>query len=122
MSHPLTSPASAPTARQIRAVFDVYGIAVDTRHLLLIADYMTFSGGYRPMNRAGIEGHSSPLLRMSFETTTQFLTQALLKGESERMTSASARIALGRVVESGTGAFDLWQPMAQHPPPPLAAH
>lgn len=108
------TPAPVPRipSAQVRAVFDVYGIAVDARHLLLIADYMTYGGGYRPMNRAGIEGHSSPLLRMSFETTTAFLTQALLKGEADRMTSASARIALGRVVESGTGAFDLWQPLA----------
>jgi DNA-directed RNA polymerase I subunit RPA1 len=127
--------ARAAIVREIRTVFDVYGIAVDTRHLMLIADYMTYSehcvpptrfpvfrftlphsaccagGGYRPMNRAGIEGHSSPLLRMSFETTAAFLTSALLRGEHERMTSASARIVLGRVVDSGTGCFDLWQPL-----------
>ena len=63
------------------------------------------------MNRAGIMGQSSPYLRMSFETTTKFLTQALLRGEKENMTSPSARLVMGRVVDSGTGAFDLWQPI-----------
>ena len=33
----------------------VYGIAVDNRHLGLIADYMTHEGGYKPLNRIGIE-------------------------------------------------------------------
>ncbi len=34
-------------------MFDVYGIGVDTRHLSLVADYMTQHGDYRPMNRMG---------------------------------------------------------------------
>jgi DNA-directed RNA polymerase I subunit RPA1 len=63
------------------------------------------------MNRAGIQTHSSPYLRMSFETTTKFLSQALLHGEHEAMTTPSARLVMGRVVDSGTGAFDLWQPV-----------
>jgi hypothetical protein len=35
--------ARAAIVREVRTVFDVYGIAVDTRHLMLIADYMTYS-------------------------------------------------------------------------------
>jgi DNA-directed RNA polymerase I subunit RPA1 len=60
---------------------------------------------------AGIEAHGSPYLKMSFETTTKFLTSALLTGEHERMVSPSARIVMGRVVDSGTGAFDVMQPL-----------
>ncbi len=33
---------SAAIVREIRAVFDVYGISIDVRHLGLVADYMTF--------------------------------------------------------------------------------
>jgi len=64
------------------------------------------------MNRLGINAHSSPFLRMSFETTTKFLTQALVGGEHEAMTSPSARLVMGRVVDGGTGCFDLWTPVA----------
>jgi DNA-directed RNA polymerase beta' subunit len=94
--------------RELRAVFDAYGIGVDVRHLYLIADYMTQGGGFRPMNRAGINAHGSPYLKMSFETCASFLVDALLSNEHERMVSPSARLVVGRVVDSGTGAFDLW--------------
>ena len=40
--------------REVKSVFDVYGINVDYRHLSLIADYMTNNGAYRPFNRIGM--------------------------------------------------------------------
>ena len=65
---------------EISGVFDVYGIEVDPRHLSLVADTMTFGGGFRPFNRTGInEGSSSPFLQMSFETTAGFLTAAAVR-------------------------------------------
>ena len=36
--------ARATVVRELRAVFDAYGIGVDARHLFLIADYMTQDG------------------------------------------------------------------------------
>jgi DNA-directed RNA polymerase I subunit RPA1 len=48
---------------------------------------------------------------MSFETTTRFLAHACLMGETEKVDSASARLVMGRVVGSGTGAFELVQPL-----------
>jgi DNA-directed RNA polymerase I subunit RPA1 len=36
-------------------VFGVYGIAVDSRHLSLIGDFMMQQGDYRPCSRAGRE-------------------------------------------------------------------
>ena len=64
--------------QEIAGVFGVYGINVDTRHLSLIADYMTFEGGYKPFNRMGMGSNPSPFAQMSFETTTSFLTSATL--------------------------------------------
>jgi DNA-directed RNA polymerase I subunit RPA1 len=69
--------ARSNIVEQIRPVVGAYGIEVDPHHLSLIADYMTFEGGYNPMNRIGREGSNSPFLQMSFETTTH-LTQASL--------------------------------------------
>jgi DNA-directed RNA polymerase I subunit RPA1 len=40
---------------EIGNVFASYGIAVNPRHLTLIADYMTFDGTFRPMNRLGMD-------------------------------------------------------------------
>lgn len=33
--------------QEVQQVFQVYGITVDPRHLLLIADYMTFDGSFK---------------------------------------------------------------------------
>lgn len=89
-------------------MFGAYGIEVDPRHLALIADYMTFDGGFKPMSRIGIEGSSSTLLQMSFETTAHFLKQAALTGTMDDLQSPSANIVVGRPIRHGTGSFSLF--------------
>ncbi len=91
---------------QIRGVFAVYGISVDPRHLTLIADYMTYDGGYKAMNRIGMADASSSFLQMSFETTANFMMDAALNNREEAMNSPSANIVLGRPIKHGTGAFE----------------
>jgi len=107
--------ARATLLAEVRAVFGAYGIGVDPRHLSLIADAMTHGGAYRPCSRAGLDSCPSPLLKMSFETATAFLTDATLRGATDDLHAPSSRIVLGRVVDLGTGAcglhFDL--PRAQ---------
>lgn len=95
--------------REISGVFAVYGIEVDTRHLSIIADYMTFEGGYKPFNRMGIESNVSPFAKMTFETSFNFLTQAALYSDGDALRNPSARLVLGKVVDGGTGAFELMQ-------------
>jgi DNA-directed RNA polymerase I subunit RPA1 len=96
---------------EIVGVFNVYGINVNLRHLSLIADAMTRSGDYIPMNRLGMNHCASPLLQMSFETTCTFLSRAADEGLADSMESPSARIVLGKVPKLGTGAFDLLTPV-----------
>ncbi|XP_033636533.1 DNA-directed RNA polymerase I subunit RPA1-like [Asterias rubens] len=97
--------------KEIQDVFKVYGIYVDPRHLSLIADYMTLEGIYKPFNRIGLESNSSPLQKMSFESTMHFLKQATTQGVCDPLQSPSARLVVGRVVTGGTGCFDLIQPL-----------
>lgn len=92
---------------EIKMVFGAYGIHVDYRHLSLIADYMTFEGSFKPFNRIGIRSNPSPLQKMSFETCLQFFKDACLYGQHESMESPSARIVTGRMVQTGTGIFDV---------------
>lgn len=93
--------------QQVQGVFAPYGISVDPRHLLLIADYMTYTGGYQALNRIGMADVSSPFLQMSFETTTTFMTEAALTSRREPCNSPSANIVIGRPIRHGTGAFDV---------------
>ncbi|CAM9856614.1 unnamed protein product, partial [Discosporangium mesarthrocarpum] len=105
--------ARASIMSEVATVFGAYGIAVDPRHLSLIADHMTFLGGYRALNRGGMADFSSPCLQMSFETTANFMTDAAISGKTDPLVSPSARIVVGRVGKFGTGAFDLLVPPAE---------
>ena len=67
--------------KELKDAFKMYGITVDPRHLLLIADYMTFDGRFQPFSRNGIVHSASPLQQMSFETTISFLINATLQGK-----------------------------------------
>ncbi|XP_075529481.1 RNA polymerase I subunit RpI1 isoform X2 [Dermacentor variabilis] len=102
--------ARTAIAREVANVFAVYGIEVDPRHLLLVADYMTFDGSYRACNRIAMESNASPLQQMTFETTMNFLKSATLAGAEDHLNSPSARLVVGRVVPLGTGCMQLRQP------------
>ncbi len=87
----------ANIVKEIRAVFDVYGIAVDYRHLSLIADFITYNGDYRAFNRIGMEESTSPFLKMSYETTMKYLIQSSVTKETDWMQSPSSALVLGQV-------------------------
>lgn len=96
--------------REITNVFKSYGISVNIRHLTLIADFMTHTGGYRSMSRhGGIADSISPFSKMSFETASKFIVEAAYHREMDDLETPSARICLGLPVKVGTGCFDLMQ-------------
>lgn len=93
--------------KEISKVFSHYGIKVDSRHVSLVADYMSFEGCLRTLSRVGIQSSASPLLRMSFETTCKFLIDSCEKRETDNLRTPSARIVVGREILNGTGFFDV---------------
>ncbi len=96
---------------EMDAVFKGHSISVDMRHLCLIADVMTRTGGFTPFSRTGLKGSVSPFLKMSFETTVGFLRDAVLEGDWDDLRNPSARIVVGRPSRVGTGAFDVLMPV-----------
>ncbi|CAH2351349.1 DNA-directed RNA polymerase I subunit Rpa190p [[Candida] railenensis] len=96
---------------EINNVFSTYAIVVSSRHLDLIGDMMTREGSYLAFNRQGIDTSTSAFMKMSYETTCQFLTKAVLDGEREDLESPSARIVLGKLSNVGTGSFDVFAAM-----------
>ncbi|KAJ1703655.1 hypothetical protein LUZ63_003434 [Rhynchospora breviuscula] len=102
--------ARATILQEVGSVFNAYGIGVNKRHLNLIADFMTFDGGYRAMNRIGMGMYStSPFGKMTFETATKFIVGSAYHGEIDRIESPSASVCLGQTIKMGTGSFDLFQ-------------
>lgn len=93
--------------KEVQNVFNVYGITVDTRHLSLIADYMTSDGTFQPMSRRGMESSASPLQQISFESALQFLKSATIQGREDNIQSPSSCLMVGTPCKSGTGAFSL---------------
>ncbi|KAG6916710.1 hypothetical protein DXG01_005659 [Tephrocybe rancida] len=105
--------ARAAILKEMGGVFGAYNIQVDRRHLELIADYMTFDGGYKPFNRKGISTNPSPLLKASYETTAAFLSEATLYGDFDDLTTPSGNIVMGRPNLTGTGVFDVVMPVGE---------
>ncbi|KAL8807886.1 MAG: hypothetical protein Q9200_004486 [Gallowayella weberi] len=99
--------------REMDGVFKSHSISVDMRHLNLIADFMTRGGGFSPFSRIGIRGAVSPFMKMSYETTLQFVASAVLEGDWDTLEGPSARIVAGRVSKVGTGSFDVLMPMSE---------
>lgn len=96
--------------REVQNVFKSYGISVNIRHLMLIADFMTHSGCYRPMSRKGsIADSTSLFLKICFETASNFIVEAACHGQVDNLDSPSARICLGLPVKMGTGCHELIQ-------------
>ncbi len=67
--------------QEMNNVFGNYGIKVNPRHLTLVADYMTFTGAVTPFARSTMTSSASPLQKMTFETTMQFMRDAIVSGE-----------------------------------------
>ncbi|XP_026481582.1 DNA-directed RNA polymerase I subunit RPA1-like [Ctenocephalides felis] len=99
--------ASRVIVKEVQNVFNVYGITVDPRHLLLIADYMTYDGTFQPLSRTGLETSVSPLQQMSYESSLTFLKQATIKGMQDDLNSPSGRLMVGQPCGTGTGTVSL---------------
>jgi DNA-directed RNA polymerase I subunit RPA1 len=101
--------AAKTIINEVNAIFKHYGISVDRRHLSLISDFMTFNGGYRPFNRFGMNENPSSLLRMSYETTMNYLTESAVEHSGDPGKSPSACIVLGKPARVGTNYMDVFQ-------------
>eukprot|EP01127_Copromyxa_protea_P016159 TRINITY_DN4752_c0_g1_i1.p1 TRINITY_DN4752_c0_g1~~TRINITY_DN4752_c0_g1_i1.p1 ORF type:complete len:1593 (+),score=456.38 TRINITY_DN4752_c0_g1_i1:313-4779(+) len=101
--------ARAVAISEMAAVFRAYSIDVNYRHLSLLADYMTFTGKFTAFNRIGIATNPSPFLKMSYETSVAFLTDAIVSGQHEEAKNPSSQIVFGLPAKVGTGTFEVRQ-------------
>jgi len=80
------------------------GVDTDVRHLMLVADIMTYDGTIRAIGRYGVAGSkASVLARANFEETVKHLTKASYRGEVDNLTSIVENVIIGNVVPIGTG-------------------
>lgn len=90
-----------------------YGMSIDNRHTMLLADCMTYKGEVLGITRFGIaKMKDSVLMLASFEKTTDHLFDAALHGRTDQVEGVSECIIMGIPMPTGTGLFKLFQ---EHP-------
>lgn len=84
------------------------GLEVDIRHVMLVADLMTWSGVVRQIGRHGVVGEKkSVLARAAFEITTKQLFDASAAGEFDSLQGVAENIIIGQLIPFGTSMVEL---------------
>ncbi|MCD6488663.1 MAG: DNA-directed RNA polymerase subunit A'' [Desulfurococcales archaeon] len=95
--------------REIKDVLDDQGLDVDIRHVMLIADLMTWSGKVKQVGRHGVAGEKpSVIARAAFEMTVQKLAEAAIAGEEDPLVGVTENVIIGQPVPVGTGVVELY--------------
>jgi DNA-directed RNA polymerase III subunit RPC1 len=96
--------ARTQISAEIEHIMNAYGIGIDARHLLLLADVMTFKGEILGITRFGVSKmRESVLMLASFEKTTDHLFDAAVHGRTDAIVGVSECIIMGMEVPVGTG-------------------
>lgn len=94
--------------REIREVFNHFGIYVNYRHIGLLADIITSKGKLMAISRNGINKvYESPLRKCSFEQTVEVLIEAAVFADLDPLAGVSENIIMGQLCRIGTGSFDI---------------
>ena len=81
---------------------------IDSRHLGLLSDTMTYRGEVLGITREGISKmKDSVLMLASFEKTPDHLFDAAVHGKVDAIDGVSERIIMGTPIGLGTGSFKL---------------
>jgi len=96
---------------EIMKVLQESGLDVDVRHVMLVADMMTFTGRVRQIGRLGVAGQKpSVLAKAAFEVTVKHLYDAAAAGELERLLGVTERTIVGQPPMVGTATVVVLKP------------
>ncbi|WCJ25207.1 DNA-directed RNA polymerase III subunit 1 [Euphorbia peplus] len=110
---------------EIRYTMESHGMSIDNRHMMLLADLMTFRGEVLGITRFGIQKmDKSVLMLASFEKTTDHLYHASVTGRDDMIEGVSECIIMGIPMQLGTGILKVQQrvdplPMLTYLPDPI---
>ena len=94
--------------REIEYTMQSHGMSIDRRHVMLLADLMTFKGEVLGITRFGLaKMKESVLMLASFERTSDHLFDAAYYGEKDAICGVSECIIMGIPMNIGTGMFKL---------------
>ena len=94
--------------KETRNTMKQQGLDIDDRHIILVADIMTFSGSLLAMGRYGIAGMKPSILtRAGFEETIKHLVKASVRQEEDNFNAIFDNVMVNQQVPVGTGMFEL---------------
>lgn len=94
--------------QEVSNTYGSYGLSIDIRHQMLLADCMTFKGQVLGITRFGIEKMKESVMTLaSFEKTADHLFDAALHGRHDKIIGVSDRVILGIPIALGTGLFSI---------------
>ncbi|WP_425358437.1 DNA-directed RNA polymerase subunit A'' [Desulfurococcus mucosus] len=95
--------------REIREILEDQGLDVDIRHIMLLADMMTWTGHVRQVGRMGVAGEKpSVLAKATFEMTVQKLLESAATGEEDKLYGVTENIIIGQIIPVGTGTVHVY--------------
>jgi DNA-directed RNA polymerase subunit A" len=94
--------------KETKSTMQQQGLDIDDRHIILVADIMTFSGEVNPIGRYGVAGMKpSVLTRAGFEETIKHLVRASVRQEEDNFNAIFDNVMVNQQVPVGTGMFEL---------------
>ncbi len=95
-------------ALELKKTLEEQEISVNDRHISLIADAMTASGGIQSIGRHGLVGSKeSVFAKAAFEETIKHLINAAAFGQVDYMRGVTENILVGKQIPLGTGSVRL---------------
>jgi DNA-directed RNA polymerase III subunit RPC1 len=102
--------ARATIIKEIEYTMGSHGMTIDPRHVMLLADLMTYKGEVLGITRFGIaKMKDSVLMLASFEKTTDHLFDAAFYSKTDKIDGVSECIIMGVPMGIGTGLFTVLQ-------------
>ncbi|KAM9558342.1 DNA-directed RNA polymerase III subunit RPC1 isoform 1-T1 [Salvelinus alpinus] len=96
-----------------------HGMSIDRRHVMLLADLMSYKGEILGITRFGLaKMKESVLMLASFEKTADHLFDAAYFGQKDSVCGVSECIIMGIPMNIGTGLFKLLHKADKDPTPP----
>uniref|UniRef100_A0A8C2Q370 DNA-directed RNA polymerase n=1 Tax=Cyprinus carpio TaxID=7962 RepID=A0A8C2Q370_CYPCA len=96
-----------------------HGMSIDRRHVMLLADLMSYKGEILGITRFGLaKMKESVLMLASFEKTADHLFDAAYFGQKDSVCGVSECIIMGIPMNIGTGLFKLLHSATKEPNPP----
>ncbi|KAJ0539434.1 putative DNA-directed RNA polymerase [Helianthus annuus] len=101
--------------KEIQYTMESHGMSIDIRHMMLLADVMTYKGEILGMTRFGIQKmKESVLMLASFERSQDHLFNASVNGRVDTIQGVSESIIMGIPMQTGTGMIGVKQRAPQY--------